>query len=356
MYECLPSHDQLLNGSPGIIYGIYQGDKVVKAKAFGERSIFTHKNMKYNMHMRIGSVTKSFTAMVILSLVEEEKLSLNDKVNDLLHSDLFNNITVNHLGTMSSGLPNYTSDSKFIKILESQPSKVWKPTELLKNALRHKPHFEPGRGWHYSNTNYILLGMIAEEVTGKTMAELYTEYIFDPLKLTETYVPITNMIGEPAPSGYMYSYFDDPSIGNNVLREVTEYYDPSQAYYAGYLISTLDDLKIFAKAFTEKVLEHECSFISTSFGQYGFGICKIGDWYGHDGSIYGFSSYMMYNPKYDITIITLCNMQANKDGLSPAKASGTTLIKCIDYAAKHHIYKYKFYLLTSDRQKIYLRL
>jgi D-alanyl-D-alanine carboxypeptidase len=119
-------------------------------------------------HIRVGSVTKTWTTTVILQLVQENKLSLDDPVSkhrpDVPGGD---RITVEQLLTMRSGLFNYTETLELNSAMDQEPQRVWEPEQLLALAFAHPPYFGPGEGFHYSNTNTALLGLIAEKIEGK---------------------------------------------------------------------------------------------------------------------------------------------------------------------------------------------
>jgi D-alanyl-D-alanine carboxypeptidase len=98
-------------------------------------------------------------------------------------------LTIRQLMNMTSGLYNYSEDPGFNAILDRQPEKVWSPPELVAISVQHPPDFVPGQGWHYSNTNTVLLGMIAEKITGRPLGRLMQERIFRPLSLRATVFP-----------------------------------------------------------------------------------------------------------------------------------------------------------------------
>ncbi|MET4584980.1 serine hydrolase domain-containing protein [Pseudarthrobacter sp. PvP022] len=131
-------------------------------------------------HVRIGSITKTWTTTVILQLVQEGKIKLNDPVAYCPDVPGAANITIEQLLTMRSGLYNYTEDLEVNKVLDSDPGKVWTTDELLAAAFRHPPYFAPGGGFHYSNTNTVLLGLIAEVLDGKPIAASFRDRLFTP--------------------------------------------------------------------------------------------------------------------------------------------------------------------------------
>ena len=136
-------------------------------------------------HYRIGSITKTMTATVILQLAQEGKLVLDDPISkyrpDVPNGD---NISIAQLLDMRSGLAGYTENPMFQQAVDDDPERIWTPDELLALAFSVPPLFPPGTAWQYSNTNYVLLGLVMEDVTGQSVAELFQERLFDPLGWT----------------------------------------------------------------------------------------------------------------------------------------------------------------------------
>lgn len=191
--------------------------------------------------VRIGSNTKAFTAVVVLQLVAEGKIRLDDPVEKylpgLVRGDGIDGrkIKVRHLLQQTSGLPNYTKG-------DLQP-RYYEPRELLDIALEYEADFAPGKDWAYSNTNYVLAGMIVEKVTKHTIAEEIDRRIVKRLGLRHTYFPAPRdaTIREPHPKGYLQEAPGAP------LRDITEL-DPSWTWAAGQLISTNSDVNRFYAA------------------------------------------------------------------------------------------------------------
>ncbi len=149
---------------------------------FGTRELGRHDPPTTTDHYRIGSITKTMTATVILQLAEEGELSFDDPIStyepDVPDGD---NITVANLLDMRSGLPGYDLDPLFLRAVDAEPGRIWAPDEVLEIGYSKPALFAPGTAYDYSNTNYILLGLVMEHVTGKTASELFTERLFDPL-------------------------------------------------------------------------------------------------------------------------------------------------------------------------------
>ncbi|MCC7158041.1 MAG: beta-lactamase family protein, partial [Ignavibacteria bacterium] len=188
---------------PGMLISITRGEKVIYEKAKGLANIETKEPMDLKMRFRIGSLTKTFTATVLLQLVDEKKLKLDESI-ERFFPDIPNakSITVRMLGDMTSGLKNYSEGTDFNDMMLALPLKKWTPQELIDLSVRNGTYFEPGKGWHYSNTNTIMLGLIIEKLTGNTLANEIKVRIIDKLGMKETDFPAVPEISGFYPRGY----------------------------------------------------------------------------------------------------------------------------------------------------------
>ncbi|MEU0939571.1 serine hydrolase domain-containing protein [Embleya sp. NPDC005971] len=189
--------------------------------------------------VRIGSNTKAFTAVLVLQLVGEGRIDLDAYIDTYLPGLVRGegidgrHITVRHLLQQTSGLPNYTNHL-------GDEVRYFEPRELVDIALQHPADFDPGKKWAYSNTNYVLAGMIVEKITGRPLAQEMDRRIIKRIGLRHTYFPAPGdaTIREPHPKGYDRASPDAPPI------DVTEI-DPSWGWAAGALVSTNTDLNRF---------------------------------------------------------------------------------------------------------------
>ncbi|WP_026540103.1 serine hydrolase domain-containing protein [Paenarthrobacter nicotinovorans] len=305
-------------------------------------------------HIRVGSVTKTWTTTVVLQLVQEGKLSLGDPVSkyrpDVPNGDA---ITLEQMLTMRSGLFNYTETLELNTAMDQDPQRVWKPEELLALAFAHAPYFAPGSGFHYSNTNTVLLGLIAEKTEGKPLATLFKERIFEPLGLKGTVFPeaSSNAIPEPHPQGYFYGdnvlTMTTPALPEDMQKEATAGtlapndvtdVNPSWAWAAGSGISTARDLKVLGEALVNgKLLGAELqkkrleSLTPTDpdkpgGASYGLGIAKFGNLYGHTGELPGFNTFMGNDPVNSVSLVVWTNLAPAADGRDPATTIARALI------------------------------
>ena len=303
---------------PGMIISITQDDKIIYEKAKGFANIDTKEPMDMKMRFRIGSLTKTFTTTVLLQLVDEGKLKLDESIEKYFPNiPNAKNITIRMLGDMSSGLYNYSEAKEFDDSLTINPRKLWKPAELVEISLRNPVYFEPGKDFHYSNTNTVMIGMIIEKITGSKLEAEIKKRIVDKLGMKQTDFPDVPQISGFHPRGYG----EDDKGWVYPLVDVTEKYNPTWGWAAGAIVSTIEDLKIYLKALTEGKLtskESHAERLKWSFNKngrkYGFGIFEVGDgFYGHNGSYPGFHNVSVHSPSSNITAIIFYNTQTNRD-------------------------------------------
>lgn len=310
---------------PGMIISVTQGDKVIYEKAKGVANVENKMPMDAKMRFRIGSLTKTFTATVLLQLVDEKKITLDESIEKYFPKvPNAKNITIRMLGDMTSGLYNYSEEKVFGDSMLANPKRKWKPEELIDVSLRNKVYFEPGKGWHYSNTNTVMLGLIIEKITGSTLPAEIKKRITDKLGLKQTDFAETPELTGSYPRGYG----EDDATWVYPLVDVTTKYDPSWGWAAGAMISTVEDLKVYLKALTEgKLTSKESHAERLKWGldkpdiKYGFGIFEVGKGYfGHNGSYPGFHNISVHSPTTGITAIIFYNTQSDRDPDSFLKA------------------------------------
>ncbi|KDA05098.1 D-Ala-D-Ala carboxypeptidase [Microbacterium sp. CH12i] len=303
-------------------------------------------------HIRIGSNTKTWTGTVILQLVEEGAIALDDPVSkyrpDVPNGD---NITIEQLLTMRSGLYNYTQTLELNTALDVTPERVWDPEELVKMGLAEPPYFAPGTGYEYSNTNTVLLGLIAEDLDGKPLAKIYEDRLFTPLGLTETSYPdVTDTsMPEPYPHGYMFSNNVDTMDGEGWLSNAeiaaaaagdllpTDHTNdnPSWTSAAGMGISTAPEIATWVEALagggllSDEMQQRRMASLEPNEegGQYGWGIAGMGTFYGHIGSLPGYNSFMGYDPATDVTVVVWTTLAPGADGAATAALLARYLIE-----------------------------
>lgn len=307
--------DQLLStvykaGEPGAALLIMKDGQVLVRKAYGMADLELGVPLEPDMVFRIGSMTKQFTAVGILMLMEQGKLALSDPVTKFLpdYPTQGKTITVEHLLTHTSGIQSYTDMAAWLPLMRKDMSL----TELI-NIFKDQPmQFAPGERWRYNNSGYILLGAIIEKVAGTTYATFIQKNIFDPLGLKHTtYGSATRIIPRRVP-GY------GPGVNNTFLN--ADFLSMTQPYAAGSLLSSVDDLAAWnqallaGKLIKRETLERAWTPYKLADGTstgYGYG-WAIGAYEGrrmiqHGGGIPGFTSVGILFPEDRLLVIMLTN-------------------------------------------------
>src|SRR5215203_1535471 len=307
--------------APGVVAAV-QTPQYTWVSALGVADRTSGEPMTPEVHHRIGSVTKTFTATLLLKAADKGFLSLDDTIDKYVKGvPNGDKITLRQMSDMTSGIASYTEDKQWVKEWSSDPTRVWKPEELAQIGIKDSPLFEPGTGWFYSNTNYVLLGLVLEQVTGKLIGDLYSKWIIKPLHLKETSFPgADSALPKPYDHGYT---LQGRSSGQKPIDST--HWSPSEAWTAGEMISTVNDLLVYGRALgTGKGLlspqqqsERLGSFVSDvpPLNQpplkgdlaYGIGLGKDHGWIGHNGEIPGYNTYLFYHPDLDAVVVVLVN-------------------------------------------------
>ncbi|MDW7614824.1 serine hydrolase domain-containing protein [Peribacillus simplex] len=292
--------DTLQLGFPGILAKTAEGGKTWGCAA-GIADLSTKKPMKTDFRFRIGSVTKTFIATVLLQLAGENHLNLDDSIEKWLPGIIQGNgydakqITIRQMLNHTSGIAEY-SRSKEADFTHTK--RLYTAEELVKIGLLMPPDFAPGKGWSYSNTGYVLLGILIEKVTGNSYAEEIENRIIEPLELSNTFLPGNSSVIPGTKHARGYERYD----GESELKDVT-YSNPGSS--DGDLISTADDLNKFfsyllsGKLLKEQQLKQMLTTVHTGIegiDGYGLGIYEtklpnhVSIW-GHAGGVPGFSTF-----------------------------------------------------------------
>jgi D-alanyl-D-alanine carboxypeptidase len=280
-----------------------------------------------------------------MQLVDQKVLQLNETISKWVpsvpHAD---SITIEQLLRHTSGLHNYTDSQDFFATAQSKDGpKIWTPQELVEWATYENQIFPPGAGWAYSNTNYILLGIIIEEVTGKSLDNYFSQVIFTPLNMKDTFLDCEGVKKRDIVPGYA-SHPEDPDqfidMGN--VLHVTA------AWAAGGIVSTAQDLLIFSQALfckqflTPASLDQMNGFVEATDAVYpivkGYGLGLIAmeiagkTYYGHVGNIPGYSSLFVYKPDDEIHLIILMNQnyQQLDGGKNNVEVIAEAILKTIE--------------------------
>ena len=298
-------------GHPAALAAVTKADGSTVGVAVGKGNLETGEAPPLDGEVRIGSISKTFTAVVIMQLVQEGKITLDEPIETYLPGLLKgegidgNKITVRQLLQHTSGLPEYT-DQIGLEDPFANRDKYYSARDTLDLALSKPAAFEPGSQFTYTNTNYIVLSLLAEKVTHRPLAEQITQRIIEPLGLSHTYYPGP---GEENIRGTHPHAYTRNKQGQ--LEDITRQ-DPSAAGGAGAMISTPSELTKFLQAAFNGTLLNQDSItemkktieagdlIGVPGSGYGLGIFSLplscGTAWGHSGGIPGYGSYNMVGP------------------------------------------------------------
>ena len=284
---------------------VFHKNEVILNKGYGFSDMATQTLNTPDTRFPLLSITKTFTATIILKLQDENKLSVNDNLTKYFPGyPNGTKITIHHLLTHSSGIHNYTDDvgTEDSAIVNHPVSK-----ERVVSQFRDKPmDFPPGKYYSYNNSGFFLLGLIIEKVTGKPYETIVKEYILDPLEMTQSGFDFINLPITIKAQGYEF-WNKEKAIPYN-------HYDSTYAYAAGSIYSTTTDMLKWAKAVSTKQIlttkTWELAF-KTKIQNYGYG-WQTGQFFGkkyvrHSGGYPGYMSEFIYYPDENLFIILLNN-------------------------------------------------
>jgi len=310
----------------GATAGVCLADGNCFGLATGFSNLETKTPMKPNDLLLAGSVGKTYVAAVALQLVKEGKINLDERIEKYLGQEKWfsrlpnaKQITVRQLMNHTSGLVRYEFKDQFTKDLTANPDKVWRPEELVAYILDEKAPFEAGKGWDYSDTNYIVLGMIIEKVTGKKYYDLAKSRVLNPLKLANTFPQDSRTI-----KGLVQGYAgaDNPFGGTDAMISGGKFViNPQFEWTGGGMATTGEDLARWAKlmyegkAFDAALLPQMLDGVSAPMlgkeTKYGLGVIirptRAGLAYGHSGFFPGYMTEMMYFPEHKIAVAVQVN-------------------------------------------------
>ncbi len=290
----------------GLAVGVRSRGDDVLMEGFGKAN--ASDDVETGTVFEVGSVTKQFTAFIVLQLVEAGKISLDENIRTYLQNypesktadGQSHSITVSQLIAHTSGLPNYTANRDFLNPGWQRP---WTSAELLALFQDMPLEFAPGSNWAYSNSGYFLLGLIIEEVTQKSYAEVLDEALFGPLMLSQSSFCDTDTRSIPRAQGYLQgqeiasTHMSQPNAAGAICMTVKDSLDWIDSLHQGEVVSGAVDSSF------------PLSSGLSSFYGYGLGIGRI-DWrdtVGHGGNIAGFSAQSSYYPQEELSIVLLTN-------------------------------------------------
>lgn len=325
------------NNIPGINLAIVMPDNEVITVSAGYSDKEKQILMKPEDKMFSGSTGKTFCAAIILQLIDEGKLNVDDLISKYFGNEEWflripnaNEITIRMLLNHTSGIPRYVFDDSIWKTMQEDPEKIWTGVERLSYIFDAEPVHPAGKGWGYSDTNYIILGMLIEQITGNEYYTELTKRILNPMNLSNTLPGNTREIPGLIPG---YSAFSEALfIPEKVLLNDGKFaFNPQMEFTGGGIACTTSDLakwgkfyyggKVFSKESLEmmRTPSDQKTTLDDNAG-YGFAafVWNENDQisYGHTGFFPGYVTIFKYIPKLDISIA----MQWNTDKKNPDKS------------------------------------
>jgi D-alanyl-D-alanine carboxypeptidase len=327
-------------GVPGAVVSLSIPGEIDYVKAFGVGDTATGTPMLVDDHFRIGSVTKTFTGTAVLQLVDQGRVRLSDPISRYVEGVPAGDvITLDMLGRMRSGLPNFTESDAFIeRIYREAPTGpdafATTPRQLVDAAFTQPLDFPPGTQYEYSNTNTVLLGMVVEKVSGVPLATYLQDNMFGPLGLTQTSYPPNGVL--PAPYARGYNKAPDGEILDTTM------WNPSWGDAAGKIVSNVYDMRTWAAALGKGALlrpDTQGQRIGNGSSvvpgvDYAFAIFNANGWLGHNGDIPGYATVAVYLPERDATLVVF----VNSDVPEPHSA-GQVAYVVTEAATPEHLYE-----------------
>lgn len=308
--------EQFPPNGPGATFLIAKDGNVIYSKSFGLSNLELNTKMRTENVFEIGSMTKQFTAVSILMLVEQGKISLTDEITKFIPDYPINGqkITVHHLLNHTSGIKSYTSIKKLYSIDRNDLTLL----ELIDFFKNEPMDFNPGEKYKYNNSGYILLGYIIEKTSGLSYEDFISKNIYEKLNMKNSSYANHRKIIKNRASGYH----------KKETYQNSRYISYSLSHAAGVLMSTVGDLNIWQQALiTNKLLKKETlqkAFTNYTLNNgekinYGYGwkikALENEPSYEHSGFIFGFKSMGVYLPKSNVYVVGLSNCDCN----SPTK-------------------------------------
>lgn len=339
--------EQFKPNDPGCVALVAENGKIIYQRAYGMADIELNVPMKMDMVFRLGSISKQFTAISILQLMEKGKLGLQDQITTHVpdYPADGKKITIEHLLTHTSGIVNITGMKNFGDIKRKDLN-----TAEVVDFFKNEPlEFEPGTKWNYSNSGYILLGYIIERVSGMPFAQYLEENIFKPCQMSSSFLDDDGRIIKNRTSGYAKK--DDRTVNADFISMTIP-------HGAGGIVSTVEDLyrwnralinyKMVTKNTLEKAFKRHklADGKETDYG-YGWFFLNIQGYptVEHGGGIEGFLTSSIYLPSKDVFVAVFSNSTGQSPEFVAAKLAAVTLGKP---------YSYKEVALDKSLQEVYV--
>ena len=309
-------------GSPPGLSVLMQRGKNVDFRRRGVADAKTEAPMRSQQHYRIASMAKALNGAVALGLASDGKLKLTDTIGQWLPGVLPNaeDVTIAQALQHTAGLPDYIRDEEFIEVLISDPAQYLPPQDLLEFVADKELEFDPGSKYGYSDTDNVVVGLIAEKASGKTYDQLLRKYVYRPAGMKRTSLPTTIEMPKPYVHGY------EPPQPGEALEDVSKFINPALAWASGGIVSTPRDVNNFFRAyvggdlFSRRIGKSQNDFVVGSSSPPGPGRNQAtlalfryrtpcGTVYGHTGSFPGYRLFAAATANGKRSIVFTVNSQ-----------------------------------------------
>jgi D-alanyl-D-alanine carboxypeptidase len=313
-------------GTPGALIGIWYPGQGTWVHAAGIGNLATGAPVTLDDHFRIGSITKTMTATVVLQLVDEGKITLDDRLDQYVPGvPNGDRITVRQVLGMTAGIADFLEGTELGEEFATNALIDVSLEQVLDFIRASTPTYEPGEQVQYSNSNYLVLDFLIAAVTGQTAAMELTQRIFTPLQMTGSSFPLTPTMPEPVMHGYFAPAFGDPLV--DLTRS-----NPAFVGAAGAVIATLADLHTWVIALAEGTLltpaTQRARFETRSLSTdpldegYGLGVLTVNGMIGHFGDTPGYGCGMFHDPGTKASIIAVTNREGESGRTTNAILAG----------------------------------
>lgn len=300
---------------PGVLVGVWDNAGHSYVRGFGYADLANRRPLTAADHFRIGSNTKTFVITVLLQLVDEGKLQLDDPLSTFnlgVRIPNGHNITIRQVCEMRSGLFE-AYDTPQLSRMNVTAGMQFNPRTLVALAMRQKPYFPPGTGYRYSNTNYLILGLVIESLTKHSVGDEIRRRILIPFGLSNTSYPGSQMMPHPWAHGYALS-------PRRTWTDISGTVPVSLMGSAGEMVSNMADMRRWVKLYvtgrtnsaSTQRARLQCIPTGTPNLSFGLGIGCSAGWLGYTGGLPGYNTATYYLTSNGMTIIAWVELQADK--------------------------------------------
>ena len=324
------------DGLPGAIVGLASASGSQRRLAVGLANLESGTPLRIDHEMRVGSVAKLVVGTLVLQFVDEGRMRLDDAISTYVETvPQGRHITLRMLGTHRSGLFNPLADPAFRRRINADPAAELSFSDVMEVVRTHSGAVEPDTAFSYSNANTLLLARAIEKVAGKPLSEVMEMRVRRTFGIETPVIPPDSELSSADLRGYRFGARQGAVEYGSVFFDATAF-SASWAGAAGNMNATLDDLLTLARPLASgetlskpsRRTLHDFTPLGTGF-DYGFHIARFGEAIGHAGDVPGFSSFLAWLPRHDLSIVVLCNLSNLADKRAPAEIIGRSIVEAL---------------------------